>query len=318
MKKTVGISLWFVGLMICTAVQAQLVMDMKASGTVNDAVNVFTPGISGGMFHLRHAYHGYKSSGSAWTEVHTWRGIIEFNLTTIGGIHQLPTENMQSLNWSAWITGLTVEDAVNPGLGLTLRMFDLSDECEDGTIGTPDYSGSTDQITTLFTSTPDSGTLLNNVNVTTALRNDLFGPGQGNASTGFILVPSRNFSNEESRVRINNENPRLVVNVFLPPPTPTCTPVPTPTPDFPYDLECEIDMPQDTYVPYDICWMYLWVTNHTGGILRDTPVFVILDVHGHYFFAPSFTDFDYYRHDFYPGRYAIVVLGPFEWPEGAG
>ena len=50
----------------------------------------------------------------------------------------------------------------------------------------------------------------------------------------------------------------------------------------------------------------------------DVPVFVILDVYGMMFFAPSFGAFDYYLDPIPPGMSTIEVLPSFQWPSGAG
>lgn len=51
------------------------------------------------------------------------------------------------------------------------------------------------------------------------------------------------------------------------------------------------------------------------------PLFVVLDVYGNYYFAPSFSSFDSYLDDYpsFPeGLAEIQVLPQFEWPAGAG
>ena len=37
-----------------------------------------------------------------------------------------------------------------------------------------------------------------------------------------------------------------------------------------------------------------------------------------YFFAPDFSEFDYYEMEFAPGATPVQVLPEFEWPSGAG
>jgi len=47
-------------------------------------------------------------------------------------------------------------------------------------------------------------------------------------------------------------------------------------------------------------------------------LFVILDVYGTLFFAPGFSDFDYFMLDASPGESEIEVLPEFIWPAGTG
>lgn len=100
--------------------------------------------------------------------------------------------------------------------------------------------------------------------------------------------------------------------------TPTGTAVPpTGTPECDL-LGVTIFMPSDDYGPGDECYCDLSICNPGSSTYADIPVFVILDVYGLYFFAPSFSDFDYYIRDIVPGISVISVLPSFQWPYGAG
>jgi hypothetical protein len=81
---------------------------------------------------------------------------------------------------------------------------------------------------------------------------------------------------------------------------------------------CRVFMPSHEFQPLDLCYCDVTVCNLSPNILAETPVFVILDIFGSYFFAPSFTDFDYYEMDIQPGETVIEVLPEFVWPSGAG
>ena len=95
---------------------------------------------------------------------------------------------------------------------------------------------------------------------------------------------------------------------YTPPPTPECT-----------TLGCKIYMPSNYYRSGDLCYCYLGVCNPTQTTYSNIPVFVILDVYGTYYFAPSFTDYDHYpATSIYPGLSSIEVLPQFNWPSGAG
>lgn len=101
--------------------------------------------------------------------------------------------------------------------------------------------------------------------------------------------------------------------------TPTNTPLPpTPTPGSCTELGVKINMPSDMYLPGTTCSCSVTVCNPDADTYSDTPVFVILDVFGEYFFAPAFNDFDHYTIDVTPGRQVIDVLPPFVWPAGTG
>jgi uncharacterized protein (DUF362 family) len=81
---------------------------------------------------------------------------------------------------------------------------------------------------------------------------------------------------------------------------------------------CTIVMPSHDYAPGDTCYCDVIVTNPSDTSYPETPVFVLLDVFGTYYFAPGFSGFDYYENDVNPGTQIISVLPEFEWPPGAG
>ncbi len=104
-------------------------------------------------------------------------------------------------------------------------------------------------------------------------------------------------------------------------PTETPEPTATPTPDPCTSTGVEIRMPAKVFFPGDTCSCIVTVCNATGSILRDHPLFVVLDVYGTYFFAPSFTSYDNYLNTypaFEPGITGITVLDEFTWPAGCG
>lgn len=81
-----------------------------------------------------------------------------------------------------------------------------------------------------------------------------------------------------------------------------------------------ISMPDTMFFPGDTCGCAVTVCN-AGDAAVSRPLFVILDVAGSFFFAPSFGNFDNYL-DLYPsfpfGSTLVTVLPPFVWPSGAG
>lgn len=88
----------------------------------------------------------------------------------------------------------------------------------------------------------------------------------------------------------------------------------------PPTTRCIITMPSDKITAGDTVWCRVYVDNFGHSPLTDNALFVILDVFGELFFAPSFAmDADYYGETpFYPGRTVVDVLPEFTWPENTG
>ncbi len=117
--------------------------------------------------------------------------------------------------------------------------------------------------------------------------------------------------------------PTHVNPTFTPTPV-THTPTPqathTPTPVCTTD-GVKITMPAHMFRTGDICSCSVLVCNMTGGDLINYPLFVILDVYGKYFFAPSFSAYDNYSvlyPSFGPGDTTVEILPEFDWPEDVG
>ncbi|MBN1355666.1 hypothetical protein JXA40_05270 [bacterium] len=105
----------------------------------------------------------------------------------------------------------------------------------------------------------------------------------------------------------------------LPTRTPTAGPgTPTATPNSCDTLGCTIDMPSTEFHPGDPCHCRVILCNPGPKTYVDIPLFVILDVYGTLFFAPSFGDFDHYTFMFPAGVMTREILPEFAWPEGAG
>lgn len=80
-------------------------------------------------------------------------------------------------------------------------------------------------------------------------------------------------------------------------------------------------MPAHSFAPGQTCGCRATVCNAGATPLANHPLFVILDVAGTYFFAPSFSAYDNYltaHGSFPPGRTEVIVLPNFSWPAGAG
>ena len=107
-----------------------------------------------------------------------------------------------------------------------------------------------------------------------------------------------------------------------PTPTPTNqTPIPTATPGACTSTGVRIVMPADYFRPGNQFYCHAVVCNAEGENLIGYPLFVILDIAGQYFFAPTFISYDNYidqYNEFPMGETQVIVLDSFAWPEGAG
>jgi len=77
-----------------------------------------------------------------------------------------------------------------------------------------------------------------------------------------------------------------------------------------------ITMPSDLYYPGDPCWCTASVYIKEPVPLHHHSLWVILDVFGELYFAPSFTpEMDAWPGPWIPGETLVDVLAEFEWPE---
>ncbi len=82
-------------------------------------------------------------------------------------------------------------------------------------------------------------------------------------------------------------------------------------------LDLELQMPADHYGPGDLFRLDLLVSNPGPGDLSGNPLFVVLDWHGIYFFAPGWTPVPtYYLRSFPVGTSAMNIIPELAWPEG--
>jgi len=101
--------------------------------------------------------------------------------------------------------------------------------------------------------------------------------------------------------------------------TPTDSPTPWPTPAINCDaLGIELWMPSHQYYPGDACWLLAYICN-PGSLIESAPVFVLLEVAGAYWFAPSWSQNpDHWTMNLAPDITGIPVLARFTWPAGVG
>jgi len=82
-------------------------------------------------------------------------------------------------------------------------------------------------------------------------------------------------------------------------------------------LGVTIDMPDHQFSPGDSFYLNIEICSlDSAG--SDIPLFVILDVYGDYFFAPSFGSYDNYIVSLHTGINYLTVLSEFVWPQNAG
>ncbi|HPQ41217.1 MAG TPA: hypothetical protein PLV45_12665 [bacterium] len=164
--------------------------------------------------------------------------IMEFNIEQTNGGNEFPTDGMTPSNWMAFITGLYVKSTYYwNSRNLTVRLYDLEDDAEDGVINEADRLAMFgDPIEVLIDGImPPFGTALTPIEVTNQLRYDLYGFGPAtNITTGFY-IGTESTGEGYRRVRLDSSMLRLHVYVeatpsFPPTNTPTFTPTPTPTP----------------------------------------------------------------------------------------
>jgi hypothetical protein len=107
-------------------------------------------------------------------------------------------------------------------------------------------------------------------------------------------------------------------------PTPTVTPVPTDTPEVPTPTPtCPPTgawcfMNQDMFEEGDEFILSVRICNNDPIDDIARPVFIILDVYGMYFCAPSWTDFDYYEPTIPACSCTEEQVLSFVWPSGVG
>lgn len=85
--------------------------------------------------------------------------------------------------------------------------------------------------------------------------------------------------------------------------------------DVPYGY-VEIAMNSHFFYPND--WCTAFVGFDYPFAINDVPLFAILDVWGFYYFAPSFSNFDYFYVSPNPSWYEFEVIPGFYWPYGTG
>lgn len=126
---------------------------------------------------------------------------------------------------------------------------------------------------------------------------------------------------------VNTPSPTFTPNsTSSPTRTPTATPTRDPSPTQPDntptpscgDLGVRLWMPSHHFRAGDPCGCKVTVCNPDSTTYSGVPLFVILDIYGMYFFAPGFSEYEYYAIQALPGVLEIPVLEMFSWPQGTG
>ncbi|MBN1551623.1 hypothetical protein JW979_09145 [bacterium] len=77
-------------------------------------------------------------------------------------------------------------------------------------------------------------------------------------------------------------------------------------------------MPSTFFHPNDTAALTIYVCNDLESPIKNHPLFLILDIYGNYYYAPSFSGIDYYNHSYESGHNVIEVVPEFYWPFGTG
>lgn len=143
--------------------------------------------------------------------------ILEFDISSLIGLGVTP-QNYQS----ATLNHLMVIDSFLTGEQLSLDIYDLEDSSEDGMLTVSDYSNFNSWITNLFQYVPPIGTMYDNIDVTNVIYNDLFGPGNSEDYSGFILYNSTEWTNwylTRPSVSFDQSEPFLEITIDQPVPS---------------------------------------------------------------------------------------------------
>jgi len=162
--------------------------------------------------------HDYRSTGRpryypgtltyVYTEINRdVRGVMEFFLESTLQGDPFPTDKMTTYNWRAYLKGLQITYAKEIGDVVPLKLYDLRESDEDGTISYYDYENQADPISPVFSVLPDENTMVNAIDITEALRHDLF-LSDPNVTSGFIF----NYVNPaECELKFDRHNPFIEI-----------------------------------------------------------------------------------------------------------
>lgn len=83
----------------------------------------------------------------------------------------------------------------------------------------------------------------------------------------------------------------------------------------PLESRVYIKMPTHLLYPGMTCSCTAIIWNAGNTTISNHPFFAVLEILGHYYFAPDFNEFGSYQMDIPPGKTWLAVLPAFEWPD---
>ncbi len=284
---------------------------LTGSGSYFD-YDVFTPQIKV-RDSLTYQYTSFSSDGFSRTIWQNFRfkynhGILEFNLSETLSGNTFPPSQMTTSNWTARIIDLDLVFTSGP----PVQIFNLADSFEDGILTEAEFDGHDGLLA--------EGIHFAEIDITEVLRNDLFGPGAGGVTSGFIFI-----TGEGTKV-YDHELPRIEIHGTWPTPTPppsatpTASPTPTvsPTPNPPAEPGVTLYLSQTTFSYGDLFKLDVVFTKYDSEVYHDIPFVLMLDVFGEYFWYPSWENgVQYIFIDLDSGIVRMPIL-EFSWPDVSG
>lgn len=325
----------FVCFWLAGSAAAQIILEPAVTGYVRRAEQTMSGHGHGSNPYYTHQVNwnpgqpdvsvSYRDWTSTWTYYDEWanwhhnrlaRGIIEINVqsTAMGG--EFPTAAMTSGNFMAILCGLTISEASNEGRNMSCWIGNMKDNMENGQVDSNDYNAEDGMIHRLFSTIPSAGTRFPAIDITDQLRNDLFGTGSGDPTSGFIFIPSP-MTTVQGKVVLNHLNPRI--EIYLDgqaTPTPLVTPSPTPDPDCSF-LSPELHLNQTVFHSDDPFLLTCGFCNPGDPRLID--LYILLDVQGMYWFWPGWLQSpDCRQLTAWTGMQSSIMVLDFSWPDISG
>ncbi len=269
--------------------------------------NVCIPEIEVNFSYSRYSLtyaHGPSSTQWQYFNYKYNHGILEFDLAQTQSGATFPPSQMTAYNWTARLVDLECL-AYN---GEDVELFDLRDEYEDGVVTESEFNRRLDLIA--------EGIQFEDIDITEILRRDLFGPGSGGVTSGFLFITGEGtkvYDHELPRIEIHGTWPTLT-----PTPAPTPTSTPTAAPTEPALPGVALYLSKETFFPGDLFKLDVVFTKHDSEVYLDQPFVLMLDVFGEYFWYPAWgNEFQYILIDLDSGIVRMPIF-EFLWPDVSG
>jgi hypothetical protein len=316
------------------SVSSQIVLEPKIKGTIRFHRSCYSFKYYS-SWTTRCRMSGFYESPALWARKHkaSWtefrygwyyytsyqngRPVFEFDISRSSGF---PPAWMTPFNWNANLKGMCV---LNNSLDAVLSMYKQFPEMSDGRLDERDYDSGQTFITYLYADEQPDDIPLSPIDVTAAIRENLFG-NPANDYVGFLLLTD-NFGSVELSdpyleiVQIPQETPTPKPD---PTPTPNNDPTPTPnndpTPPPAPDFKLKMKLNQTVFRPGDPFSLVVTIGKPDSQSYFDQPLCVILDLYGDYFFYPLWDRFfDYALVDLTIFIESFRIL-QFDWPDVTG